>query len=158
MSAVTELQAPSLEATLLSLLPPKNDALREGPDAGKEVLLVDVGGGRGDALSSVRKQRSDLKGRIIVQDLPKEIEGREPVDGIEAMAYDFFTPQPVRGILCLPILKGLPVRKFELYADPPAQEHACTSSPTSSTIGPTPPAAKSCITFSPPLFQANQRS
>ena len=94
MSAATKLQAPSLEAALLSLLP---TAQHDGQDAENEVLLVDVGGGRGDVLSSVRKRCAGLKGRFVVQDLPKEIEGREPVEGIEAMAYDFFTPQPVKG-------------------------------------------------------------
>ena len=100
MSAATELQAPSLEATLLSLLP---TARHDGQDVENEVLLVDVGGGRGDVLSSVRKRCGGLKGRFVVQDLPKEIEGREPVEGIEAMAYDFFTPQPVKGTCCSPV-------------------------------------------------------
>jgi len=93
-----------LEAILLSLLPKADDALEVSPDAHKDVLLVDVGGGRGHVVSSVRKQRPDLRSSIIVQDLPKEIEGREPVEGIEAMAYDFFAPQPIKGTFYSPKL------------------------------------------------------
>jgi len=63
-----------------------------------QVLLVDVGGGRGTIMNEVRKARPDLKGAIIVQDLPKEIEGREPSEGIQSMVYDFFKPQPVKGM------------------------------------------------------------
>lgn len=61
-----------------------------------ETLLVDVGGGRGRILNEVRKARPELKGGMVVQDLSKEIAGREPADGIQNMVYDFFTPQPVQ--------------------------------------------------------------
>lgn len=97
MAASTRLQAPILEAIILSLLPQEPDAPQVRPDAHQDVLLVDVGGGRGEVISSVRDQRPDLQGRIIVQDLPQEIAGRAPAAGIEAMAHDFFTPQPVTG-------------------------------------------------------------
>lgn len=61
------------------------------------VLLVDVGGGKGKILEDVRKQRPDLKGKMIVQDLPQEIDDRETAEGVEVMVYDFFTPQPIKG-------------------------------------------------------------
>ncbi|MCJ1374872.1 hypothetical protein MMC20_006105 [Loxospora ochrophaea] len=91
-AAATEVQSNTLQAIINAFLP--DDNLQTGDD---EVLLVDVGGGRGETISKVRNQRPDLPGRIIVQDLPKEIEGRVPAPGIEAMPHDFFTPQPIAG-------------------------------------------------------------
>ncbi|KAF7954945.1 uncharacterized protein EAE97_000204 [Botrytis byssoidea] len=63
----------------------------------ENVLIVDVGGGRGKILNDLRVARPDLQGGMIVQDLPKEIDGREPTPGIRSMAHDFFTPQPIKG-------------------------------------------------------------
>lgn len=34
---------------------------------------------------------------MIVQHLPTVIEAQETVGGVEAVAYDFFTPQPIKG-------------------------------------------------------------
>lgn len=62
------------------------------------VLMVDVGGGRGQILNALRKNREDLKGLMIVQDLPREIDGRQSSEEVQGMAYDFFTPQPVQGM------------------------------------------------------------
>lgn len=63
-----------------------------------DVLIVDIGGGRGKILSHLRTARPDLKGKMIVQDLPKEVDGCEPAPGIEIMAHDFFTCQPIQGM------------------------------------------------------------
>ena len=92
-AAATEIQGPSLKAIILGLL------LREkkfGSDK-DQVLLVDVGAGSGQILSEVRRERQDLVGRIIAQDLPEVIERREVVEEVENMAVDFFQPQPVKG-------------------------------------------------------------
>lgn len=97
MSAATELQKPTLESAILSLLHNDDRELGSHAEADSGVLIVDVGGGRGKFVSTIRNSWPALRGRIVVQDLPKEIEGREPAEGIEAMAYDFFTPQPIRG-------------------------------------------------------------
>ncbi|KAL9603197.1 MAG: hypothetical protein Q9179_002298 [Wetmoreana sp. 5 TL-2023] len=63
------------------------------------VLLVDVGGGRGHVLQEFVKQRGRRKNRLIVQDVPGALSPAEKLQpfGIEAMAYNFFTPQPVKG-------------------------------------------------------------
>ena len=63
------------------------------------VLLVDVGGGLGDNVSAFRKNHASLKGRLVLQDLPETIDSisKESLEGIEAMAYNFFTPQPIQG-------------------------------------------------------------
>jgi hypothetical protein len=62
-----------------------------------DVVIIDVGGGRGQILNGLRKARRDLKGQMIVQDLPREIDGRDSLEEVQGMAYDFFTPQPVQG-------------------------------------------------------------
>lgn len=63
------------------------------------VLLVDVGGGQGADALAFRRAHPDLPGRIIVQDLPETVAGADKtsLDGLELQAYDFFTPQPVKG-------------------------------------------------------------
>ena len=65
-----------------------------------EVLLVDVGGGQGDDLVSLRTAHPELLGRLILQDLPAVISAINPntlsASGIEAMPHNFFHPQPVR--------------------------------------------------------------
>lgn len=67
----------------------------------EEVLIVDVGGGKGQALESIQKTFPELKGRLIVQDLPeviKDTNGSAHLPpSIETMAADFFKPQPVHG-------------------------------------------------------------
>jgi len=63
------------------------------------VLFVDIGGNTGRDVVALKQEFPQLLGRIINQDLPsviQEITGKLP-EGIEAMAYDFFTPQPVKG-------------------------------------------------------------
>ncbi len=64
--------------------------------------IVDVGGGRGQALLQIQGDAEGaLNGRLVLQDLPIVINTLNPSDipGIEPMAYDIFTPQPVRGKL-----------------------------------------------------------
>ena len=75
----------------------KVSALFPADDSEHHVLVVDVGGGRGQILNALRKARPDLKGQMIVQDLPREIDGRNPSKEVQGMAYDFFTPQPIQG-------------------------------------------------------------
>jgi len=66
-----------------------------------EVAIVDVGGGKGQALESIRNTFSELKGRLIVQDLPEVIKdtvgSAHLPSSIETMPTNFFEPQPVRG-------------------------------------------------------------
>ncbi|KAF7718265.1 Uncharacterized protein PECH_002080 [Penicillium ucsense] len=68
---------------------------RSDPDS---VLMVDVGGGPGQEISRFKEKYPSLPGRFILQDLPLTLErvGKLP-EGVEAMEYDFFTPQPVKG-------------------------------------------------------------
>lgn len=67
------------------------------------VLLVDVGGGMGQATRQIKQMCSNIKGRMVLQDR-KEVTSTitENMPGIEVMAYDFFTPQPLKGMLFIP--------------------------------------------------------
>ena len=53
--------------------------------------------GKGKPTERFRKRRPDLTGRMILQDLPSVVEGREAEEGVEYMAPDLFTPQPITG-------------------------------------------------------------
>lgn len=62
--------------------------------------IVDVGGGRGHILRQIKKSAPELKGKFILQDQATVIadNGTETQPyGIEAMAHDFFQPQPIKG-------------------------------------------------------------
>lgn len=57
-------------------------------------LLVDIGGGLGHDLIAFQ-QKTNLKGRLILEDLPAVVaEAKDLPEGIEAVGHDFFKPQP----------------------------------------------------------------
>lgn len=98
-AAAAKIEESYLLATMSALFPQQpfaslGEAAREAQDS---VLLVDVGCGCGRALMQLRRQRPDIEGRIVAQDLPEVIAGREIDEGIENMTYDFLDPQPVKG-------------------------------------------------------------
>lgn len=66
----------------------------------EDVLLVDVGGGTGHDIIGFHRAHTDIPGRLILQDLPSTIESLDSdamvAQGVEPMAHDFFTPQPVK--------------------------------------------------------------
>jgi demethylsterigmatocystin 6-O-methyltransferase len=82
-------------ATWLSVFPEK--VVRETNCGPEEVLFVDIGGGIGGRCAEFRAKYSDVKGRVILQDLPHAIQMALPTDGVENTVHDFFTPQTVRG-------------------------------------------------------------
>lgn len=65
------------------------------------VLLVDIGGGVGHDLRDFGNRRGSMPGRLVLQDLPAIISevdsSKKPA--VEAMAYDYYTPQPIEGKL-----------------------------------------------------------
>lgn len=110
-TAATKIQGRSLQATISALFPKMQSEVPTG-EAGLEedqVLLVDVGAGRGQALRDVRVERPDLAGRIVAQDLPEVIAGRDVAEGVENMIYDFLNVQPVKGA-SIEILHRSPIR------------------------------------------------
>jgi hypothetical protein len=60
-------------------------------------IFVDVGGGIGHQSELVRKNFRDIQGRVILQDRPNVLAKADVGDSIEKMAYDYLTPQPVKG-------------------------------------------------------------
>ncbi|KAI8628016.1 sterigmatocystin 8-O-methyltransferase [Xylariaceae sp. FL1651] len=78
---------------------PIQERLIDGASEAKDsVLLVDIAGNQGHDLIAFQKKYPNHGRRLILQDLPMVIKdvGTLP-PGIEAMAYDFFTEQPVKG-------------------------------------------------------------
>lgn len=67
-----------------------------------EVMLVDVGGGFGHEIQAIKEKFPHVPGRMILQDLPSTIAKALSVKGMETMAYDFFTPQPIKGMFRSP--------------------------------------------------------
>ena len=61
------------------------------------VLLVDIGGGRGQDVEALKKRFPNAPGRMILQDLPRAVEHAKLSPGIEAMAHDFMKPQTIKG-------------------------------------------------------------
>lgn len=63
------------------------------------VLLVDIGGNTGYQLKDFVKDPARRTGRLIVQDLSMALGNKDDLAqlGIESIAYDFFTPQPIKG-------------------------------------------------------------
>ncbi|KAL8715416.1 MAG: hypothetical protein Q9220_000750 [cf. Caloplaca sp. 1 TL-2023] len=60
--------------------------------------LVDVGGGLGQALLEIKGKFPDLKGHLILQDLPNTVKQAGDGNGaFRPMGHDFFTPQPIKG-------------------------------------------------------------
>lgn len=69
------------------------------------VTVVDVGGGLGHVLLEIHERFPEIRGGLILQDLPKTIQQAEVEaekrNKFELMAHDFFSPQPVKGMSCL---------------------------------------------------------
>ena len=61
------------------------------------VLFVDVGGGYGYEIQEIKKRYLALLGCKILQDLPEMIAQVTAALDTGAMAYNFLTPQLIRG-------------------------------------------------------------
>ncbi|KAJ4337248.1 hypothetical protein N0V95_008385 [Ascochyta clinopodiicola] len=61
----------------------------------EDVVFVDVGGGNGSQCAALKQAFPSLQGRIILQDRPAVLEKALQVTGVETMAHDFLTEQPV---------------------------------------------------------------
>lgn len=100
-SANARLNEGSVQRILESLLA-SGDSLRMCSDqfeqSNDNVLFVDVGGGRGESIRKFRTNHPETRGKVIIEDLPKVVEGLEVEEGVEAIAHDFFTPQSVKGM------------------------------------------------------------
>ncbi|KAF2691147.1 S-adenosyl-L-methionine-dependent methyltransferase [Lentithecium fluviatile CBS 122367] len=73
--------------------------LNDSPVGQEDVVLVDVGGGRGHALERIKQRFPNLKGKLVLQDQAAVI--KDAIAGglsaeIEAQAASFFEPNPVK--------------------------------------------------------------
>lgn len=83
----------------VDMYPFANELGKDAEDG--RATVIDVGGGCGHILRQIKGLAPNLKGRFILQDQPTVIEENGKAmenDGFEAMAHDFFTPQPIRGL------------------------------------------------------------
>lgn len=89
-------------AELLDIFPLREQFV-EGWD-GSSVFMVDVGGGRGHDLEKIVSKFPEVKAKCVLEDVPDVIESVEEAEtkGFESKVYDFFTPQPVKGMLPRP--------------------------------------------------------
>jgi hypothetical protein len=64
----------------------------------EDTVPVDVGGGYGQVLEDIRTNIPSLKGKMVLEDLPKTIERAKELENLDKVAYDFFNElQPVVG-------------------------------------------------------------
>lgn len=73
----------------------------------EEAVFVDVGGGIGQQCQIVREAHPDLQGRLVLQDKSYVVENALAVSGMETMAYDYLTEQPIKGKLFVSALTSL---------------------------------------------------
>ncbi|KAJ5358794.1 Plant methyltransferase dimerization [Penicillium cataractarum] len=83
---------------------PVQEQILDHPDLEADTpLLVDIGAGRGHDLIGFKKRFPDVRGKLILEDLPaviEEVQGAQDlaVAGIDTVSYDFFKQvQPVQG-------------------------------------------------------------
>lgn len=60
-------------------------------------VFVDIGGNVGHYCAKFKERFPNIPGRVILQDLPSTLAHALHTPGVEALAHDFFEPQPVKG-------------------------------------------------------------
>ena len=65
---------------------------------GDSVILIDIGGNMGHQCAEFKRHFPNVKGRIVLQDLPGPISMALSIEGVENQVYDMFTPQPIKGM------------------------------------------------------------
>ena len=60
-------------------------------------LLVDVGGNIGYDIERFRQAHPQTAARLYLQDRPEVIQQSKCPNPVNKLAYDFFTPQPIKG-------------------------------------------------------------
>ena len=67
--------------------------------APEDVVIVDVGGGRGQALEDIRTHAPILKGRMVLEDRAETLKDHICGVDVECLSHNFFEPQPIKGAL-----------------------------------------------------------
>lgn len=83
----------TVDQTWLAVYPVKEETKGLDPEA---PLLVDIGGSIGHICAQFKQTFPDIPGRVILQDLPETVAAALPTPGVENIAHDFFTPQPIK--------------------------------------------------------------
>ncbi|KAF4447567.1 O-methyl transferase B [Fusarium austroafricanum] len=101
------------EGDWLSVLPLDDEVKQWQVSDPDRVLFVDIGGGMGHQCIRLRDKYPDVPGRVILQDMPITVERipKPMPHGIEAMAYNFDEPQPIKNAkfyYTRNVLHGLP--------------------------------------------------
>ena len=75
---------------------------RLGDACADEVLVVDIGGGAGHDLLGFRERHPEMKGRLVLQEMPymiEKVKAEGVCEGIvELVAHNFYGSQPVKGM------------------------------------------------------------
>ena len=82
------------QETWLSVYPVEEETRSWNPD---KAVYVNVGGNVGMQNAEFKAKYPNVAGRIILQDRPENIAKAIQTAGVENMAYDFFTPQFIKG-------------------------------------------------------------
>lgn len=81
------------------------DRLAIGSKPSEQLVVVDIGGGRGQMLEAIKEQYSSIAWKMVLQDLPDVIEdAREKglPDFVEPQPASFFEPQKTHGMSISP--------------------------------------------------------
>lgn len=62
-----------------------------------DVIFVDVAGGIGHQCALLKAKLPELKGRVILEDLPMVIPQAIPTPGVESLGIDMWEGQPIKG-------------------------------------------------------------
>lgn len=82
----------------LDFFPLETQIFQGFQEGDRAVMLVDVGGAFGHEVEAIKIKYPKVAGKFILQDLPDTLSKAVKVSGMETMAYNFFTPQPVQGL------------------------------------------------------------
>lgn len=85
-----------------------------------DVIFVDVAGGVGHQCALLKGKHPEIKGRVILEDLPMVVPQAIPVPGVEAQGIDMWQGQPVKGMLeeipLVPLLKSSSSCRFPWHS------------------------------------------
>ncbi|KAH8694999.1 hypothetical protein BGW36DRAFT_298705 [Talaromyces proteolyticus] len=82
------------EGDWLSVIPFNEIIASEPAD---RTIFVDINGNIGKQSRSLVGAYPQLAGRVILEDSPETVKFTPPIDGVEKVAHDVFTPQPIKG-------------------------------------------------------------
>lgn len=63
----------------------------------EDVVFVDIGGSVGHQCALLKGKLPELKGRVVLEDLPQVVPQAIPIPGLEAMGLDMWQGQPIKG-------------------------------------------------------------